>query len=242
MGHWAKPELDPDQTLIFYPTLRESLAADHPVHLTDEILRKYDWSRWEAEYVLVEGQPPIHPRHLAGAIAYGMTVGIRSSRGLEEACRSRLDFLLLLEGRTPDHTTFAKFRTRHKSAIRDLFRFLGRTALEMGLARLTGIALDGTRVRANSSRHATATAQTIEGRLAELDRQVAEMLEAAEAKDREEDTLFGQEATPHRLPKKLSNLRARQEALAKALAKAREAEARRAKAASAAPQAPGEEK
>ena len=42
MGHWAKPELDPDQTLIFYPTLRESLAADHPIHLTDEILRKYD--------------------------------------------------------------------------------------------------------------------------------------------------------------------------------------------------------
>ena len=63
MGHWAKPELDPDHTLIFYPTLRESLAADHPVHLTDEILRSYDWSRWEAEYVLVEGQPPIHPRH-----------------------------------------------------------------------------------------------------------------------------------------------------------------------------------
>ena len=95
MGHWAKPELDPDQTLIFYPTLRESLAADHPIHLTDEILRKYDWSAWEAEYVLVEGQPPIHPRHLAGAIAYGMTVGIRSSRRLEEACRSRLDFRLI---------------------------------------------------------------------------------------------------------------------------------------------------
>jgi transposase len=242
MGHWAKPVLDPDQTLICYPTLRGSLAADHPIHLTDEILRKYNWSRWEAEYVLAEGQPPIHPRHLAGAIAYGMTVGIRSSRALEEACRSRLDFMLLMEGRTPDHTTFAKFRTRFKVQIRDLFRFLGCMALEMGLARLTGIALDGTRMRANSSRHATATAQTLEERLAELDRQVAEALEAAEAKDREEDTLFGPEATPHRLPRKLSTLKARQEALAKALAKAREAEARRAEAASAAPDAPGEEK
>jgi len=241
MGHWAKPELDPDQTLMFYPTLRGSLVVDHPVHLTDEILRKYDWSGWEAEYVLVEGQPPIHPRHVAGGIAYGMTVGIRSSRGLEEACQSRLDFMLLLEGRTPDHTTFSKFRTRHKSQIRDLFRFLGRTALEMGLARLNGIALDGTRVRANSSRHETATAKTIEERLADLDRQVAEMLEAAEAADREEDTLFGKEGTPHRLSKKLSNLQARQEALAKALARAREAEARRAKAASEAPRAEGEE-
>jgi transposase len=242
MGHWAKPELDPDQTLMFYPTLRGSVAADHPVHLTDEILRKYDWSGWEAEYVLVEGQPPIHPRHLAGGLAYGMTVGIRSSRGLEEACRSRVDFMLLMEGRIPDHTTFSKFRTRHKVQIRELFRFLGRTALEMGLARLSGIALDGTRVRANSSRHATATAPTIEERLAELDRRVAEMLEAAEAADREEDTLFGKEVTPHRLPKKLSDLQARQETLTKALAKVREAEARQARAASQAPQAPGEEK
>ena len=132
MGHWAKPGLDPDQTLIFYPTLRQSLAVDHPVHLTDELLRKHDWSAWEHEYVLVEGQPPIHPRQLAGAIAYGMTVGIRSSRGLEDACQSRLDFMLLMEGRTPDHTTFSKFRTRHKVQIRELFRFLGRTALEIG--------------------------------------------------------------------------------------------------------------
>jgi len=242
MGHWAKPELNPDQTLIFYPTLRASLAVDHPVHLTDEILRKYGWSAWEREYVLVEGQPPIHPRHLAGAIAYGMTVGIRSSRGLEEACLSRLDFMLLLEGRTPDHTTFSKFRTRHKVQIRELFRFLGRTALEMGLARLSGIALDGTRVRANSSRHETATVKTIEERLAELDRQVAEMLDVAEVKDREEDTLYGKEVTPHRLSKKLSDFQARQEVLAQALAKGREAEARRAKSASEAPQAQGEEK
>jgi transposase len=242
MGHWAKMELDPDATRLFYPTLRESLRADHPVHLMDEILRTYDWSSWECGYVLVEGQPPIRPRYLAGAILYGMTVGIRSSRALEGACATRLDFMLLMRGKVPDHTTFAKFRTSHKVAIRDLFRYLGRLALEMGEARLTGIALDGTRVRANSSRHATATAKTIEERLAELDRQLAEALEAAEARDREEDTLFGKEATPHRLSKKLATLAARQETLAKALAKVREADARRAKAASQAPQGEGGEK
>jgi transposase len=238
MGHWAKPVLDPDQTLLFYPTLRECLAEDHPVHLTDEILRSYDWSGWEREYVFVEGQPAIHPRFLVAEIVYGMTVGIRSSRGLEAASQVRIDFMLLLEGRTPDHTTIAKFRSAHKAPIRDFFRFLGRTALEMGLAHLHGIALDGTRLRANSSRHATATAKTIEERLDELDRRMAEALEAAEAADREEDTLFGQEVTPHRLSKKLATLAARREALAKALPKAREAEARRAKAASEASPAP----
>lgn len=242
MGHWAKMELDPDATRLFYPTLRESLRADHPVHLVDEILRTYDWSSWECEYVRVEGQPPIRPLYLAGAILYGMTVGIRSSRGLEAACAARLDFMLLMRGKVPDHTTFAKFRKSHKVAIRDLFRHLGRLAIDLGEAQLTRIALDGTRVRANSSRHATATAATIEQRLAELDRQMAEALEAAEAQDREEDTLFGKEATPHRLSKKLATLAARQEGLSKAVAKAREAEARRAKAASQAPPAQGPEK
>jgi transposase len=235
-------EVDPDQTRLFYPTLRESLPGDHPVHLVDEILGTYDWSSWECGYVLVEGQPPIHPRYLVAAILYGMTVGIRSSRGLEAACATRLDFMLLMRGKVPDHTTFAKFRTAHKAQIRDLFRYLGRLAMDMGEARLARIALDGTRVRANSSRHATATAKTIEGRLAELDSQMAAALEAAEAQDREEDTLFGKEVTPHRLTKKLATLAARQAALAKALVKAREAEARRAKAASEAPPAPEEKK
>jgi transposase len=223
--------LDPDQTQLFYPTLRQGVLADHPVHLVREVLDQYDWGPWEGMYVLVEGQPPIHPRYVAGALVYGMSLGIRSSRKLEEACRSRLDVMLLTNGHAPDHTTFAKFRTRFREPLRDLFRFLGELALRMGLARLNGLALDGTRVRANSSRHATATAATLEARLAELDRQVAAMLAEAEARDREDDTLFGPEETPYRLSRGLADVRRRQEALARALAKAREQEARRAKAA-----------
>jgi len=173
MGHWARAPLEPDQTLLFYPTLRGSLAEDHPVHVVDEVLAQYDWTPWEREYVLVEGQPPIHPRYLAGAIVYGLSAGVRSSRALEGACRARLDLMLLVHGHTPDHTTFAKFRTRFQGPLKDLFRFLGRTAIEMGMGRLNGLALDGTRVRANSSRHATATAKTIEARLTALDEQVA---------------------------------------------------------------------
>lgn len=227
MGHWAKPPLEPDQVLLFYPTLRGSLAEDHPVHLVDEVLERYDWAPWERQYVLVEGQPPIHPRFLAGAIVYGLSAGVRSSRALEGACKSRLDMMLLVHGHTPDHTTFAKFRTRFKAALKDLFRFLGRTAMEMGMARLNGLALDGTRVRANSSRHETATAKTIEERLAALDEQVAGLLAEAEQADQEEDTLFGKEASPHRLGKKLATLERRQEALSRALAKAQAQEAQR---------------
>jgi transposase len=100
-------------------------------------------------------------------------------------------------------------------------------AIEMGLARLNQIGLDGTRVRANSSRHRTATARTLEERLAALDEQVAELLSRAEAEDREEDTLFGKEVSPHRLTRELATVQRRQEALAQALAAARAQEAKR---------------
>ena len=227
MGHWANPPLDPDQPVLLGPSLREHLPQDHPVHLFDELLGQYDWSRWENEYVRAEGQPPIHPRYIAGPIVYGLSAGVRSTRALEGACILRQDFALLARGHQPDHSSFGNFRTRFKEPLQDLFRFLGTVAIGMGLARLNQIGLDGTRVRANSSRRRTATAQTLDARLAALDEQVAELLARADADDREEDTLFGKEVSPHRLTRELATLRARQEALGQALANARAQEAKR---------------
>ena len=156
MGHWARTPHDPDQTLLFYPTVRQCLPRDHPALLVDEVLEEHDWSSWEQGYVLCVGQPPIHPRYIAGPMVYGMSLGIRTSRRLEDACRTRIDFMLLSRGHCPDHSTFAKFRTDHREGIRELFRFVGMLSIRMGLACLNLVGLDGTRVRANSSRHATA--------------------------------------------------------------------------------------
>jgi len=148
MGHWAKPPVDPDQPELLGAPLRRRLPQDHPVHLFDEILGQCDWSPWENEYVRVEGQPPIHPRYVAGPMTYGLTLGVRSTRALEE-------------------------------------------------------------------------------RLAAVDQQVAELLARADEEDREEDTLFGKEASPHHLSRELANVQRRQEALAQALANARAREAKR---------------
>jgi len=227
MGHWAPAPLNPDQPEMLCPSLRRRLAPEHPVHLFDEVMDRYDWGPWEREYVLVEGQPPIHPRFVAGPLVYGLSVGVRSTRALEGACMVRLDFVLLARGHEPDHSTFGNFRTRFKGPLQDLFRFIGTMAIGMGMARLNQIGLDGTRVRANSSRGRTATAHTLEERLAAVDAQVAELLARAEEEDREEDTLFGKEVSPHRLTRELANVQRRQEALAQALANARAQEAKR---------------
>ena len=95
--------------------------------------------------------------------------GIRSTRKLDEACRYRLDFQWLVEGRRIDHTTVSKFRTKHHEALRELFRQIRRLAMSLGLISLCDVAFDGTRVKANNSRYATRTARTLEEKLQALD-------------------------------------------------------------------------
>ena len=168
-GYWADPVFEREKARVYWPTLDSMIAPDDPVRLVDEVLTQTDWSSWEVEYDRTRGQPPIHPRIVAGAILYGMYRGIRSTRRLEEACRYRLDFQWLVEGRRIDHTTFNKFRTRFKRPLKDLFRQIGRVAMGLGLITLCEVAFDGTRVKANNSRYKTRTAKTLEEKLKKLD-------------------------------------------------------------------------
>jgi transposase len=232
--YWAEAPRRRDQLVLFAPTLDAMIGEDDPVRLFDEIMAGLDWSLWEAQYDGGRGQPPLHPRHVAAGILYGLCCGIRSSRKLEEACWRRLDFLWLLEGRPIDHTTFAKFRTKFGTQLKDLFRQIGRLAMTVGLIRLGEVAFDGTRVRAYNSRYATRTAKTLEEKLAVLDELYEHMLAewtAHDAGQKTQGTLEGQEPSepsPVRLPEELADLETRRRKVREALAQAQAAdEARR---------------
>ncbi len=229
MSGWNQAPFPRDQILLFRETLGDRIPQDHSVRLFAEILDQLDWSSWERRYVLVVGQPPIHPKVMAGAILYGLTHGIRSSRRLEWACGNAIDFMWLAEGRTIDHSTFCDFRTRFHRELEDLFRQIGLVAMHMGLIRLNQVALDGTRVKANSSRHATASAKTLEQRLKVLDEQIEKMLAEADRVDQRDKDLFGDSASGNTLPAELADLQKRQERLRKAFAAARRGDAKRAK-------------
>ena len=214
--------MDRTQTLMFHPTLDDMIGEDHPARLFDEVLAACDWSSWEAHYELKVGQPAIHPRVVASAILYGMSRGLRSSRALEWACVNNLDFLWLVWGRRIDHSTFCGFRRQFGAELKTLFKQVLRLAMSMGLARLNEVALDGTKVKANSSRHARATAETIERRLAMLAPEIERMFAETESADGRQDDLYGEEVTPTRLPRELSSRLARKERLEKALEVARQ--------------------
>jgi transposase len=231
MDYWAESPRNREQMALFSPTLDSVISEDDPVRLVDEVLAGIDWSLWEGEYHGKRGQPPIHPRHVAGAILYGMYRGIRSSRKLEESCCYRLDFLWLLEGRQIDHTTFCKFRTRFADPLKDLFKQIGRVAMSLGLIRLLEVGFDGTRVKANNSRYATRTAKTLQEKLAALDELFDQMMSEIEVNDTAETqrTLDGQDDSPTRLPEPLAALQQRREQIRAALDQAKAADESRRK-------------
>ena len=227
MSHWAAAPLNRNQIVLFSPTLDESLSADHPVRLFDEVLRGIDFSDWESMYVRVAGQPPIHPRTMAAGWLYGLSLGIRSSRRLEDACGNRLDFIWLMEGRRPDHATFCNFRTQFGPQLKGLFRRIGRVGIEMGLVTLNQVMLDGTDTRANNSRYKTGRRASVERKLSALDAQIEQALEQAGKQDDCENALYGPEGSPGKLPRELRDLKHRQEKLKEALQKLSEREASR---------------
>jgi transposase len=224
MGYWAKPPMAREQIVLFAPTLEATISEDHPVRLLDEILRRMDWTAWEAEYHGRRGQPPIHPRVVAGVILYGLSRGVRSSRHLEYLLGNNLDFIWLAEGQRIDHSTLCEFRKEFRGPLKDLFRQLGRIALAMGLIRLNEVTLDGTRVKANNGRHETLRAADLEARLAALDAQIERLFAEADAADAADAQLFDTGKSSQQLPGELARLKTRQEQLQKALAEVQAAD------------------
>jgi len=229
MSYWSTAPMDRQQAVMFAPTLDACISEDHPVRLFLEVLDSRDWRAWEVRYDGRRGQPPIHPKVMAGVILYGLTQGIRSSRAMERACGNQLDFLWLAEGRVIDHSTICQFRTSFGKELKGLFREIGRVAMAMGLIRLNQVALDGTRILANSSRHQTARRRHLEGSLAALDQQMEQMLSEAAEADRQEDGLYGEQETPNRLPAALGKLSARRELLEGALETVKQLDGKRSK-------------
>ncbi len=204
MANWAQPKMQREQVKLFSPNLDAMIPNDHPVRPFDDILKFCDWTPWENHYCQAHGQPAIHPRIVAGVILYGLSRGIQKSRSLEYMLANNLDFMWLAEGRTIDHSTICGFRTKFESELKQLFRQVFQIALDTGLAKLETVALDATQVKANSSRHNTATAEAIKERLDRLDQMIERMFVEAEQADAEDPGLYGPIPT-HQLPKDRHN-------------------------------------
>lgn len=219
---WAKTTQTRDQLVLFPTRLDEAVGPGHRVRLLDDILSRLDWSKWEADYDLTRGQPPIHPRILAGVILYGLLARIRSSRALEEALQIRLATCWyrarwLVEGRSIDHTTISEFRRKNADALKNTFVQIGLVAREMGCLPLETLAFDGTRIRSNNRKTGTRTPDRLREMKKELAEKFAELEAKTNAADEREEERLG-DGSAHTLSDELASVERRQKRIDAALA------------------------
>lgn len=225
---WAKAKERREQIVLFSEKLDHAIGGEHPVRTLDAMLGKVDWSSWEAEYSLNRGQPPIHPRVLAGTILYGLLKRIRTSRALEEALHVRLDFRWLVEGRSIDHSTIAAFRTSNLDRIGELFVQVGLIAQQMGHLTLATLGYDGTRLRASNRRSGTRTPDELREAKKRLAEEFQEHRQAVEDAQSGEDETFDAAASADKqkqLAEKQKELSRREEQIDAALAEIERIEA-----------------
>lgn len=223
---WAKP-VTPRQQMTVGAALDDSVPATHPIRMLDAVLAELDWSEWLARFKPDRrGQPPVHPRLMAGCIMYGLMRKIRSSRELEEATRERVDFRWFLEERTIDHATFALFRGKFKDLLQGLNHRLAERICAQYADALETLVVDGTRIRACSDRHGARTAEGLEKMIARCTGLLDERLRRLEAQD---DADTEQAAQVASLEEEVARLRAQLGQYQKAAVAARERDGKRRK-------------
>jgi len=173
---------DREQELLLPPSLREWLAEDHLAWFVIEAVTAMDLAAFYAAYRADgHGRAAHDPAMMVTLLLYAYAIGERSSRRIERRCIEDVATRVICANQTPDHTTIARFRQRHETALADLFTEVLVLCAEAGLVEVGVIAVDGTKVHANASERATCDYEQI----------AREMLAEADAVDREEDERLG---------------------------------------------------
>ena len=228
-----------DQPLLLPASVQDFVGEDHLARfILALVLEPLDLGENpnEAAYPSERGQPPFDPAMMTALLLYGYCNGVYSSRRIAKAARERVDFLSIVGLDPPDFRTVSDFRKRHLKALSGLFGQVLKLCEQAGLVKLGHVALDGTKIKANASKHKAMSYERMEKRAAELEAEVERWLSAAEAADAEEDRAFGRDKSGEELPKWVADKKKRVEKIRAAKAEL-EAEAKAAAAAKA--KAPG---
>lgn len=181
-----------DEAQLLPARVQDYVPEDHLSRLIVALIREeLDLSAIRGSYTSGLGQPPFDPRLMTALLLHGYASGIYASRRIARAAVERADFMMIVAGDPPDFRTISAFRKRHLKALAGLFVQVLRLAEKAGLVRLGHVALDGTKIKANASKHKAMSYERMKKREAELAAEVDRWLKAAAAADQEEDKLYG---------------------------------------------------
>lgn len=200
----------PEQSLLLPPSLRDWLPEDHLAHMVGDVVDTLDLSAIVASYTAGDGrgQPPYEPRMMVKLLVYAYCTGRPSSRKIERATYDDVAFRMLSGDQHPDHDSIANFRKRHLDALAGLFGQVLRLCREAGLVKLGHVAIDGTKVKANASKHKAMSYGRMVEEEAKLKAQIVALLADAQRADDEEDRKHGR-ARGDELPDELRRREAR---------------------------------
>src|SRR6478609_2661113 len=196
----------PDVNAVVH--LNEALPPEHPVHVFVDLVQAVD----VAHFVLPpgpKGEKPYHPHALFGVLAWGYLHGVRSSRKLARLARQEAAFVYLAGGGAPNYRTLARFRRDNAGAFVAVFQETVILALRLGLARLGHVALDGTKLKANTSKHKAMSYGRMRQREAQLKAESARLVEQAESQDTAEDQEYGAGSDGYSVTEELARREAR---------------------------------
>ena len=174
--------IDRETPYIFPPCVQDYLPEGHLARFVVEIVEQLDLRALSAVYA-GKGSKPYHPALLVALLFYGYATGVFSSRKLEKATYDSIAFRYICANTHPDHDTIAEFRKRFLKELEALFVEILLVAAEMGLVKLGTIALDGSKVKANASRHKALSWEYANKLEAQLQGEVQELLRLAEEAD-----------------------------------------------------------
>ena len=197
---------DIDQVVLLPPSIQELVPAGHLAHFVRDLVREsLDVSAILQTYPEDRGFPPYDPTMMVALLLYAYSQGLYASRRIAKACEERVDFMAVTARQSPDFRTISDFRKRHLSALGGLFTQVLRLCQQAGLVSLGHVALDGTKIRANASKHKAMSYRRMQTAEPALAAEVAQWLAHAADGDAREDAAYGADRRGDELPEWVTN-------------------------------------
>jgi transposase len=216
---------DPDQIFLMPASLQDWLPKSHLAYFISDVADHLDLSAIMSRYEEEKGYPPYHPAMMVKVLLYAYCIGVPSSRKIEKRLKEDISFRVLAANNTPDFRTISDFRKDHLQALAALFVQVLKLCQKAGLVKLGHVSIDGTKIKANASKHKAMSYTRMQEEEARLEAEVQELLRKAEAVDEAEDRTYGKNKRGDELPKELAFRESRLQKIREARA-ALEAEAR----------------
>src|SRR6266545_3723434 len=218
---------DPEQRLLLPQDLREWLPEEHLALFVSDVVEQLELGKIIDWYERGDGRgrPPYHPLMMVKLLVYGYCTGRVSSRKIEKATYEDVAFRVLACNQHPDHDSIAEFRKTHLEELARLFAQVLRLCEQAGLVKLGHVAIDGSKLRANASKHKAMSYDRMCAKEEQLAAEVERLLQEAAATDEREDQEYGKGRRGDELPAELARRESRLQKIREAKA-ALEAEAR----------------